>query len=60
MINSQEHKIISKVMEMLEEIDPLLLSTGSMFEAKWINDTGYVTVNFTNEHDEWIYEVEVE
>ena len=60
MINASENKIISRVLDMLNEIDPLLAETNSRMEVGWTNDTGYVTVDFTNEHDQWIYEVNVE
>ena len=60
MINTTENKIISRVLDMLDDVDPLLLETNSNIEVKWKNDTGYVTVDFTNEHDQWIYEVNVE
>ena len=60
MINATENKIISRVLDMLNDVDPLLLETNSNMEVKWKNDTGYVTVDFTNEHDQWIYEVNVE
>lgn len=60
MINATENKIISRVLDMLDDVDPLLLDTNSKIEVQWVNDTGYVTVDFTNEHGEWIYEVNVE
>lgn len=60
MINATENKIISRVLDMLNDVDPLLLDTNSKIEVQWVNDTGYVTVDFTNEHDQWIYEVNVE
>lgn len=59
-INTSENKIISRVLDMLNDVDPLLLETNSNIEVKWKNDTGYVTVDFTNPHDQWIYEVNVE
>lgn len=59
-INATENKIIGRVLDMLDDVDPLLLETNSNIEVKWKNDTGYVTVDFTNEHDQWIYEVNVE
>ena len=60
MINATENKIISRVLDMLNDVDPLLLDTNSKIEVQWVNNTGYVTVDFTNEHGEWIYEVNVE
>lgn len=60
MINATENKIISRVLDMLNDVDPLLLDTNSKIEVQWVNNTGYVTVDFTNEHDQWIYEVNVE
>lgn len=60
MINTTENKIISRVLDMLNDIDPLLLETNSNIEVKWKNDNGYVIVDFTNEYDQWIYEVNVE
>ena len=60
MINATENKIISRVLDMLNDVDPLLLDTDSKIEVQWVNNTGYVTVDFTNEHDQWIYEVNVE
>lgn len=60
MINAAENKVISEILDMLNSIDPMLEETGSNIEVKWINNTGYVTVDFTNEHDGWIYEVTVE
>ena len=60
MINAAENKVISEILDTLNTIDPMLEETGSNIEVKWINDTGYVTVDFTNEHGEWIYEVTVQ
>lgn len=60
MINAAENKIISEILDALNSIDPMLEETGSNVEVKWISDTGYVTVDFTNEHNEWIYEVTVQ
>jgi len=59
-INAAENKVISEILDTLNTIDPMLEETGSNIEVKWINDTGYVTVDFTNEHGEWIYEVTVQ
>jgi len=60
MINAAENKVISEILDTLNTIDPILEETGSNIEVKWVNDTGYVTVDFTNEHGEWIYEVTVQ
>lgn len=59
MINRVENSVISEFMDTLERLDGKLEMSGMRVDLKLVSRTGYVTVDFLNEHGEWTYEVTV-
>ena len=58
MLNRKDHKVVGLVLEMLESIN----STGSdlYIDVKLKSPEGHMTIDFTDEYGDWIYEVNVE